>query len=202
MIKRYRFVGLFTLAYMAGFGALVVSGGNREFIFYGGVMAALITAVLLIDARVRFSMGVLWGLAIWGFLHMAGGNVPIPDELAAAGGKPVLYSLWIVPERLKFDHLVHAFGFFVTTMVCFESMRQRLIVNGRVSTGAAVLVAAAGMGFGAINEVVEFIAVLTIPDTNVGGYENTGWDLVANTFGASVAAIVIRLRRYDSVSPS
>ena len=43
-----------------------------------------------------------------------------------------------------------------------------------------MLCAAAGSGFGALNEVVEFIAVLTIPETNVGGYENTGWDLVAN----------------------
>ena len=51
---------------------------------------------------------------------------------------------------------------------------------------------AAGSGFGALNEVVEFIAVLTIPETNVGGYENTGWDLVANLVGATVAAVLIR----------
>jgi hypothetical protein len=49
------------------------------------------------------------------------------------------------------------------------------------------------MGFGALNEVVEFIAVLTIPNTNVGGYENTGWDLVANLTGTVVAAVCIRL---------
>jgi len=40
--------------------------------------------------------------------------------------------------------------------------------------------------------VVEFIAVLTIPNTNVGGYENTGWDLVANLTGTVVAAVCIR----------
>jgi hypothetical protein len=43
-----------------------------------------------------------------------------------------------------------------------------------------------------LNEVVEFIAVLTIPNTNVGGYENTGWDLVANLVGASTAVLMIR----------
>ncbi len=57
-----------------------------------------------------------------------------------------------------------------------------------------VLVAAAGMGFGAMNEVVEFIATLTMPETNVGGYINTGWDLVSNLTGCTLAALLIRLR--------
>jgi hypothetical protein len=56
-----------------------------------------------------------------------------------------------------------------------------------------ILSAAAGLGFGALNEVVEFAATLLIPDTNVGGYRNTGWDLVANLFGATVAATIIWL---------
>ena len=56
------------------------------------------------------------------------------------------------------------------------------------------LVTAAGMGFGAMNEVVEFIATLTMPETNVGGYVNTGWDLVSNLVGCVFAAILIRLR--------
>jgi hypothetical protein len=64
----------------------------------------------------------------------------------------------------------------------------------RPTFGMLVLCAAAGMGFGALNEVIEFIAVLTIPNTNVGGYENTGWDLVANLVGTIIAALVIRVR--------
>jgi hypothetical protein len=39
--------------------------------------------------------------------------------------------------------------------------------------------------------VIEFIAVLTIEGTNVGGYENTGWDLVANLVGVVIAAFLI-----------
>lgn len=35
--------------------------------------------------------------------------------------------------------------------------------------------------------------MLTIPNTNVGGYENTGWDLVSNLAGCAIAAVVIRL---------
>ncbi len=47
------------------------------------------------------------------------------------------------------------------------------------------------MGLGALNESVEFIATITIPETNVGGCLNTGWDLVANAVGATLAAVVI-----------
>ncbi|MFV1996026.1 MAG: hypothetical protein ACC661_11380 [Verrucomicrobiales bacterium] len=47
------------------------------------------------------------------------------------------------------------------------------------------------MGFGALNEVVEFVATLTLPNTNVGGYVNTGWDLVANLLGCALAALII-----------
>ena len=64
----------------------------------------------------------------------------------------------------------------------------------RPSFGLLTLCVAAGMGFGALNEVVEFIAVLCIPDPNVGGDENTGWDLVANFVGSVIAALALRFR--------
>ena len=56
-----------------------------------------------------------------------------------------------------------------------------------------VLCGAAALGFGALNEVVEFTATMTMPNTNVGGYVNTGFDLVANLVGVSVACIILRL---------
>lgn len=37
-------------------------------------------------------------------------------------------------------------------------------------------------------------ATLLVPETNVGGYLNTGRDLVSNTLGASVVAALIWLR--------
>ena len=48
------------------------------------------------------------------------------------------------------------------------------------------------MGFGALNEVGEFVATLLVPKTNVGGYANTGRDLVANLVGVLIAAVVLR----------
>ena len=45
--------------------------------------------------------------------------------------------------------------------------------------GTAVVVCLLGQGVGAFNEVVEFGASHLLAATNVGGYENTGRDLVA-----------------------
>lgn len=46
-----------------------------------------------------------------------------------------------------------------------------------------------GMGLGALNEVVEFVATLVQPQSNVGGYRNTGFDLVFNMLGSGVVAL-------------
>lgn len=169
---------------------------NTEFVFYIVVMTVLITSLVLVHKRINFSDGVLWGMSLWGFLHMAGGLVRVPEALTQDGSMPVLYSWWIIPQWLKYDQLVHAFGFGVTTWVCWQIMRS--IVEKQTGKtpeptfGLCLLCAMGGMGFGALNEVVEFVATMTIPETNVGGYINTGWDLVFNFLGCSLVAVVIR----------
>jgi len=55
------------------------------------------------------------------------------------------------------------------------------------------------MGLGAANEIVEFIASQTM-NTNVGGYINTGGDLIANLIGAAMVAFGIWLRQRDSIA--
>jgi hypothetical protein len=78
--------------------------------------------------------------------------------------------------------------------VCWQGLRSAISRRGGIATpgfGLMVLSAAGGLGFGALNEVVEFVATLLVPETNVGGYRNTGWDLVANLAGATVAVVLI-----------
>ena len=47
--------------------------------------------------------------------------------------------------------------------------------------------AAVPMGFGGLDEVIEFAINLTLPETNIGHYINTGWDLVSNPVGVTAA---------------
>ena len=191
-------VMLFNAAYMVAAVAGSIVQGNREFIFYIVVMVVLIGVMSLVHSRVRLTTALLWAFSVWGLAHMAGGLCPLPAGWPYNGDHVVLYSLWLIPERLKYDQIVHAYGFGVTTWLCWHILRNGLRQPDgsalRPTFGMLVLCAAAGMGFGALNEVIEFIAVLTLPNTNVGGYENTGWDLVANLVGTIIAALVIRVR--------
>jgi len=185
----------FTGGYLLPFAGVCLRGGNREFILYLGVLVVLIAAVAWLHARVRLNVFTLWGLSLWGLAHLAGGLVTIPESWPRED-TPVLYDWWIVPNRLKFDQAVHTYGFAITTWVCWQGLVrafQRHGVAVRPSLGLLTLCFAAGMGFGALNEVVEFAAVLLVPETNVGGYMNTGWDLVANAAGCLTAVAIIGL---------
>ena len=175
---------LFTCAYLATAAVAAAISGNTEFLYYIAVVLVLGGAVWAVHRRVTLRPAVLWGLSAWGLAHMAGGLLPVPEV-------GVLYNLWLLPGLLKYDQLVHAAGFGLTTWICWEAIRPAL-ADPRSRLGPLVLCAAAGCGFGALNEVIEFLAVLTIPDTNVGGYENTAWDLVANLVGAVIAVLWIR----------
>jgi hypothetical protein len=62
----------------------------------------------------------------------------------------------------------------------------------RPTFGPRVAAGLIGMGCGGVNEVIEFIATRIMPETNVGGFVNTGWDLVSNMVGCILAMLLIR----------
>jgi putative membrane protein len=194
---------IFAALYMALASALAFRASNLEFVFYALVMLVLIGTVWWLDTRVRLSTFSLWCLSIWGLAHMMGGTVPIPAELTEPGEQQVLYSLRIHPWAPKYDQVVHAFGFFTTTLVAWRALNAAVGgVGGRggVSPGASLpptfgpIFAAmmVSMGLSAMNEIIEFVATLIFTETNVGGYVNTGWDLVSNLTGCVIAGVLIR----------
>lgn len=189
-------LSVFSALYCVGFLAWALSQGNNEFIFYFVVMLVMIGLVMWADVRARFSPLVLWMLSLWGLAHMAGGNVPVtPDGIGfGTTAKPgetvtVLYNLWLLPGHgLKYDQLTHAYGFFVATTACWQAIRRLFTGQTPLTLGVFVIVACAGMGLGAVNEIVEYIATLRGP-TNVGGYTNNAQDLIFNGIGAVCAAV-------------
>ncbi len=182
---------IFTASYLLVAACFALLHQNWEFIVYIIVVLALGTIVLSIHRRIHFSLGLLWLLSIWGLLHMIGGLVSIPLSWPIDGDKHVFYSWWIIPDYLKFDQVVHAYGFSLATWASWQGLKAGANVT-QPTFGLLTLCVFAGMGFGALNEVIEFMAVLAIPDTNVGGYINTGWDLVSNLVGTVIAAFIIR----------
>lgn len=185
-------VGVFTLAYLLGAVAFALRRWNPEFLFYAAVMALEIGAVVWLHRRARLPLWLLWALSVWGLIHMLGGTVPIPSSVAEPGVPPVLYNFRPHPSMPKFDQAAHAYGFFVATCAAWHALRAAAPAL-RPTTGVLIGVALTGMGLGAINEVIEFAATRLLSETNVGGYVNTGWDLVSNLVGCVAAAVSVRL---------
>jgi len=185
----------FVLLYMLAFGALALWQGNTEFLIYAASMVVFIVLVLVVHRRVGFSAAALWCLAVWGCLHMGGGTVPIPADLADTGSaRTVLYSLRPWASWPRYDQVTHAFGFFSATLASFEAL---LVFAGRprrIGAGLCVAAGLVGVGLGACNEVLEFGVTLVVKHNNVGGYVNTGWDLVSNTVGATLAGVLCWVR--------
>ncbi|MEX0810297.1 MAG: DUF2238 domain-containing protein [Dongiaceae bacterium] len=191
---------VFTLAYVAGFGIWFVMIGNLEFLWY---IATLIFFVVLIGAtikRTRFPPLILWALSLWGLAHMAGGGIEVNGA--------VLYAFQLVPivgegelRLLKYDQVVHFYGFAVTALVLWHLLQVNFPVLRNTAT-IYIFAALGSMGLGCINELIEFAAVLAIPETNVGGYYNTALDLCFNSGGAIAAVLLIRLSQRKAVELS
>ena len=165
------------LLYVPTFTIIALLKLNFEFLLYVAVVILVGALVVWKQRKVRFDLTILWGLTIWGLLHMAGGNIQI--------GGDVLYGLQLIPVVLRYDQFVHAFGFGTATLVCYHLLQPYLQKNAECWT-VFVLVMLMGSGLGAINEIIEFIAVKTMKDTNVGGYDNTLWDLTFNLIGGVI----------------
>ncbi len=182
------------LAYLVPFSLAFVAQGNYEFVAYAAQVLVLGVLIFATLHRTRFSVPLLVMLSVWSLLHMAGGGVVLANGEVLY--RLVLVDLWRSGDDiiLKYDQVVHFYGFFVATLASYELLAPQLRAGARLGV-VAFVAAMAGMGFGALNEVVEFAAYAALPSTGVGGYLNTALDLVANGLGAACAAIFLAYRR-------
>ena len=172
-------LSIFFLAYyivMLTIGALYGATGTPFYALFLGAAALL---VAFLDARHPFSELVLWGLAVWGFAHMLGGLIEVNGD--------ALYEIELGADQLRFDKFVHFMGFGFATLASYEVLRATTARDASPRS-AAIAAFFVGVGLGALNETIEFLITLLPTDSNVGGFSNTGWDLVANTLGAGLAA--------------
>lgn len=148
--------------------------------------------------RVGFPKGLLWGLTLWGGLHLAGKLVQLPSTWPYHGEQAILYSWWIVNGWLQYDNLVHGFGFGIATWLCWETLRSHIHHRfGRKlypSIGPIALAILGGMGLGAINETIEFLVMLNLEHANISDYYNSGRNLVASLVGCLFASTIIFFR--------
>lgn len=176
----------FTTAYILWFGIRFISELNFEFIAYVLLEIAVFATLFGTLHRTKFPTYILWGLSIWGLLHMLGGGVVVNGE--------VLYAYRIFPffdgggdfYILKFDQLVHAFLYGVVGLMFLHLMREFLGIKTYPILISVIAIMAA-LGVSALNEIIEFSAVVALPETGVGGYYNTLLDIIFNLGGATIA---------------
>jgi hypothetical protein len=174
---------------MGAAGAIVAfafARGDHRVYAYLVVTAVLVTGAALVDRRVRFAPPVLGLLGASLVLHLCGGLLPGRDE-------KILYDQWIVTGVLKVDQLVHFVACAALTIACW-SIIGRWLRPGLAPAGPAFVAALMACGLGAVNELFEFLASLLLHDLDVGGQDNTGWDLAFNLAGALAVATWLSLR--------
>ena len=159
--------------------ATAILAGDRRVWAYLTVCLVLTAVVATAHAAARFSRGLLAMLLVLGCLHLAGGLLP--------SGTGVLYGYWLVDGVLKYDQAVHAFGSIAATWASWQLAGHYLDLARTPPRAQALLACLGGMGKGAINEVVEFVS----GGTHVGGYANTGWDLVFDLAGCLAMAVYL-----------
>ncbi len=202
MINKIRPIHIVLLILNAGFaavfGTIFLLNRNYEFIIYVGVIILFLILITVTFFRVAYTTITLFGLTIWSLMHMCGGGVYINNVR--------LYDMILLPLSqtypiLRYDQLVHLFGFAAATFVMFDLLRPLLKESLQHFIALAVVVIMAGLGVGAFNEIVEALVAAALPSTGVGGYVNTALDLISDFLGAILAFIFIKWKYLKCDSP-
>jgi len=173
-------LGAVTLLYMIAGSVYLIREGNAEFLAYVGILAVLLGFGFWAATKFDLPLWMLGLLSLLGALHLAGGGMKVHGD--------VLYNLVLIPIAnptgltfWKFDQLVHPYGAAVTALISYALLRRSTKLTPIMLAVCAFMIA---NGAGALNEVIEFTAKMTIPHTDVGGYYNTALDLTFNMLGA------------------
>jgi len=179
-VRRHPVVAAVVVTYLVALGGFGLAAGSQLAVPYVVIVAVAFVGLAVADERFRFSGVVLVGLTLWGLGHLVGGIVELDDGRIFYN---VVFARWF-----HFDNIVHFVGFGTAGLACWEALRAGWLGSTDVGPVATVaFVALLGCGVGAVNEVVEFAFTLVVADSQVGGYQNTGRDLVANLLGGLLA---------------
>lgn len=188
--KGYWWLFAFNLLYMIAFGIYYLTRMNYEFVWYFAVLVLIALIIVFTLDKSNLDYLALWGLSIWGFLHMAGGGIRLVPGTTLYGTR----LLEIVNRGgdfyiLKMDQVIHFYGFAIAAIVIFQLIWPAFKkLKGKKMPIFIAWIGA--MGLGALNEVIEFLALVTLSKTGVGDIYNTGLDLVFNMGGAFAGAVI------------
>jgi len=179
--------------FLAGLLALLtIIFRNYEFLLYAITVIILVAVIYKTDQYFKFEQVGLWLFNVWLILHILGG-------LASYQGLRfydlVLLNLIGDPYYiLKYDQFVHFFCY-VAMAILMWSVVQKIAKKNANSVAVCVVTILAASSIGAVNEIIEFLAVIALGTDGVGGYTNTAIDLVANLIGAIAGTLYMYAKR-------
>ncbi len=187
---------LINIIYLIIFLIIFLQRKNYEFVGYVVVVSLVLILVLYTNKKVNYPNIALWGLTLWGIMHMCGGGVLFNESTKK------LYAVILIPlvtgeyNIFRYDQLVHIVGFGVSTLIMYAILKSHINFKAKGKVALGITVIMAGLGVGAVNEIIEFIAT-TMVETGVGGYVNNSLDLVADLIGALIAWGYIVIKKYE-----
>ncbi len=187
-----------TVIYLLGFIAASLYLESYNSLYYIAIQSIFTVIIYIAHKRIQYALPLLWSLSLWGLLNLAGQIIPLPAEVPTKDSTQTLGELWLVREIFIYDNLVHFYGFAVTTWVSWQTLCS--IIHTRYqrrlmpTIGLLLLVVTSSMGYGALNEMIEFSTQLIFNLQHSDTYHSTCWDMIINTFGAMIAAVMIKIR--------
>lgn len=178
---------LANIVVLCGFTVFFLLKANYEFLIYAVTLGVAIYLIERTDKIFHFSRLAKVGFGVWLFLHLAGGAFHINGERVY---DTMLVSILGEPYHIfKFDQAIHMFCYFVITLFLYSMVVY--ISADRASRIVTLIIAGlASMGVSALNEIIEFSAVVFFNSEGVGGYYNNSLDLVFNLIGILAAVAV------------
>ena len=168
---------------------------NYEFLIYAVTVIVLVGLIYRTDVYFRFEALGLWLFNAWLAMHILGG-------LGSFRGERV-YDVMLLDivgppyQVLKYDQFVHFFCYIAIAVLMWTVVNRIAAIDAN-RMAVCVLNVLAASSVGALNEVIEFIAVVWLAADGVGDYTNTAIDLVANLLGAIAGTLYMHLTRVDA----
>tara|TARA_Y100000034_G_scaffold136068_2_gene210596 strand:+ start:523 stop:1134 length:612 start_codon:yes stop_codon:yes gene_type:complete len=160
---------------------------SYEFIYYNVLILILVLLTYFLHQKIRMHLLVFVSTCIVMVMHAAGGILHF--------GGIRLYDIFF--GFIRYDHIVHFVGIFVIIFVIYNLIYPYLKPHSKKYNPYLFLILIfMAMGFGALIEISELIAVIFFDASKgVGGYMNNAIDLVVNMLGAIAGATIILLYR-------
>lgn len=166
----------------------------HEFYLYAIVMIFFVCLCWWYFRRFNAPAYLLVLLQIAILLHFSGAFFPIE------GGR--LYDA--VFFGIGFDKYVHFINSFIVATTFNEIFHA---MNVKIPVFRNIVIVLMTLGIGAFAEIIEYLVMLTVPDTGVGGYHNNMRDLIANFLGSMLFLLFMltefyQTNRHTDYSPS